>query len=130
MKQLCVFFVMSIMWSPALSAQQPLRIFRLQFQLADFVVPAGETWQLRWRAPYRLGEICPGYDVRVINGPARIGDHGELQAQPFGVGAKTIAPLDLSATAGEVSVWLESGATFSTANDLLKIEVRVFPNTP
>lgn len=121
--------LVAIGWT-AIGAQTPLRVFRLQFQLADFVVPVGETWLLRWHSPYHSGDICPSYDVRVFNGGAGIGLRGELQARPFAPGAKTADPLDLSATKGEVTIWLQSGTRFSTANDLLEIEVHIFPKCP
>ena len=126
MKPLLTLAAFVTMGWTAIGAQTPLRVFHLQFQLADFVVPAGETWCLRWHSPYRSGDICPSYDVRVFNGGTRFGPRGELQAQPFAPGVSTPAPLDVSETKGEATIWLAAGTRFSTANDLLKIEVRAF----
>lgn len=114
----------------ATGVQEPLRTFRLRFQLANFVVPTGETWRLRWRSPYHAGDICPTYDVRVIEGHARIGTRGEAQVQPYANFGEKPNPLDICATSKEVTVWLDSGVRFATANNRLRIEVSVFANTP
>lgn len=106
----------------------PTRVFRLSYQAADFVVPAGEEWQLRWSSPYHPGDICPAYDVRVLSGPVRLGENGRVRAQAFDALPGKSGNLDLTATHGQAVVWLESGARFSIANELLRIEVRVFRN--
>ena len=60
----------------------------LPFRLADYVVPAGETWRLSWSSPYLPGDICPAYDVRLFSGSVRVGAHGEVEAQYVGVSAE------------------------------------------
>jgi hypothetical protein len=104
----------------------PIRVFRLQFQLADFEVPKGEAWKLIWRSPYAPGDICPTYDARIIRGTATIGLDRSIQATAFDNRPGECGFLDLAATNGLAVVWLEPGTKFGIANDILRIEVEVF----
>ena len=106
------------------------RTFHLHFQLADFIVPVGEMWRLSWKSPYQAGDICPSYDVRVAEGNVCLGAKGEIQASAYAARPGKNGSLDLSATAGEATVWLDSGTKFSTANDLFEIDVCTFTNSP
>jgi hypothetical protein len=110
----------------ALSANRPASTFRLRFQLADFVVPAGETWRLSWKSPYQPGDIHPGYDVRVIQGDASLGETRGICARAYDWRPGKTGLLDLWAAHGEAVAWLEPGTKFTTANELLQIEASVF----
>lgn len=113
--------------SAAIMTQRPVRSFQLRFQLSDFVVPANARWRLTWSSPYHEGDICPGYDVRVEEGSAFVGEHGEVQGQAFDDTPGRSGILDLSAANGKAVAWLEPGTRFGIANELLKIEVSAFP---
>ena len=109
-------------------SQRPIRVFRLQFQLADFKVPEGEIWKLSWRSPYAPGDTCPSYDVRIIQGAVMLGVDRSIQAIVFESQPGKRGLLDLSAANGLAVVWLESGTKFSIANELLRIEVERLPS--
>jgi hypothetical protein len=110
----------------AFSGRRPIRTFRLHFQLADFVVPAGETWRLSWKSPYHAGDICPVYDVRVIEGDVRLGAKGAIEASTYDTHPGKTGILDLRATRDEAIAWLEPCTKFNVANECLGIEVSVF----
>ena len=130
MRFLFLIMALCVEVAPVKAEMRPVRVFRLIFQQSDFVVHAGETWRLRWRSPYDPGDICPVYDVRIVQGSARIGANGEVQAQTYHSNSTQGQPLDLSATSGDAFVWLESGTRFAIANGVLMIEVTVFPDYP
>ena len=115
--------------STTVSDRHPVRTFLLLFQLPEYVVPAEESWRLCWSSPYQPGDCCPGYDVRVTEGLARLGANGEIQASAYDHNPGKNGLLDLSATKGEAVVWLGPDTRFSLANDLLQIEVTAFSPT-
>jgi hypothetical protein len=105
----------------------PVRRFELRFRHDDVQVPEGVIWKLTWRSPYKAGEITPGYDVRIIEGQARIGREGELIARAFDSEPGNAGFLDLQAPAGETAViWLEAGTRFQTANDRVALRIIAF----
>lgn len=107
---------------------RPVRRFPLRYQEESFVVPEGATWKLTWRSPYSPGEITPGYDVRIIEGQARLGKRGELIARAFDSRPGNAGFLDLQAVIEETTVvWLEAGTRFETANDLVNVRVEEIP---
>lgn len=108
------------------SGDSPASIFKLHYQDDSFLVPAGETWRLSWTTPYSAGEVTPAYDVRILEGAPFLGAKREIQAEAYVIPAEKRPLLDLRAGPGQAVVWLEGGTRFATANDLLKIEVRVY----
>lgn len=104
----------------------PTRVFKLSYQDDSILVPAGETWRLSWTTPYSAGEVTPAYDVRILEGAPFLGAKREIQAEAYVISAEKRPLLDLRAGPGQAVVWLEGGTRFATANDLLKIEVRVY----
>lgn len=108
----------------ATSERKPISEFTLRYRSEDFVVPEGVIWKLTWRSPYAPGEVTPGYDVRIISGEARMGEHGELLVRAYDSRPGQNGLLDLKAADGKDAViWLESGMRFSLANNLIEARV-------
>lgn len=113
----------------------PARRFVLQFQCDDFQVPEDAMWRLAWCSPYKPGDLTPGYDVRIIEGQARLGARGEMIARACDPRLGTPGLLDLQATAlhalitgPTVVVWLEAGTRFTLANERVEVRVEEYQN--
>lgn len=102
----------------ATSERKPISEFTLRYRSEDFVVPEGVIWKLTWRSLYASGEVTPGYDVRIISGEARMGEHGELFVRAYDSRPGQNGLLDLQAVSSKGAIiWLESGSRFSLASD-------------
>jgi hypothetical protein len=90
-------------------------------------------WRLAWCSPYKPGDITPGYDVRIIEGQARLGARGGMIARARDPKLGTPGLLDLQATVLHALIseptavaWLEVGTRFTLANARAEVKGGIF----
>ena len=104
---------------------ETFRLGTLHRDSLEYRVPPGVIWKLTWSSRYSSGAITPAYDVRVVDGRARIGKCGEMIIAAAPLSGDEAGLLDIMATAEPVTVWLEPGTLFQLPNDCVDITVEV-----